>query len=1280
MPRAEQPLESGDGALTRFAADLRALRRLAGGITYRELAKLAHVSASVLSSAAGGRTLPSLQVTLAYVRACGGDVGGWERRWHEVAAELADTPPPATPGPEPYVGLGAFQVGDAARFFGREQLVAELDDLVRRHRFVAVVGPSGSGKSSLLRAGLLHRVRARGLPTVLLTPGPRPVEECAVRLAALTGRSAGDLVREFAEPGALHLTVSRALAHRPPETDLVLVADQFEELFTLCADEAERGRFLALLSTAAGAPDSRVRIVLGVRADFYEHCTRYPDLVPVLRAAQLVVGPMSTAELREVITRPALEAGAVPEAALVSQVIAEATGRPGVLPLVSHALLETWRRRRGNALTLSGYQASGGITDAIAHTAETVYTGLGGERQLWARQLFLRLIALGEGGEDTGRRVRRAELDLTDPAAAEVLDRLAEARLIVLDADSVQITHEALIRCWPRLREWLATDREGLRLHRQLTEAAAQWESLDRDPGALYRGTRLSLARDFAGTHRPMLTERETGFLRASVAVHEDETARAARQNRRLRRLVAAVVGFALVAATAAVVAGQQRSTALAQRVEALFRQTVAEADRLRASDPSLSAQLNLAAHRLRPAEDRVRTRLLGTQRTALATALPGHRGNVYLTTFSPRGDLLASAGEDGTVRLWDVRDRTSPRQLGQPLTGHRGWLSAAVFSPDGRTLASSGKDGTVLLWDLTNPDRPLRLGEPLSTGEGSIYLVAFSPDGRILAAGNDNRTVRLWQVADPARPVPLDRPLAGHTGPVRSLAFSPDGRSLASGGDDTTALLWDISDPARPQRRGKALTGHGFLVHSVTFSPDGRTVATGSQDNTVRLWSAADGSPLGPPLTGHTGGVWSVAFSPLNPAILASGAADGTARLWNVANPATAAPLGTPLAGGGDVYAVGFSPDGATLATGSSDHLVRLWSLPAAQLIGHRSTVNMVAFTRDGRLAATGAKDNSVRLWNTADPANPRQWGEIPAIPGVLKSCSACRTYNRFSPDGRTLAVLSHAKILQLWDLADPARPRPISPVLTLGTRHTAALAFSPDGRTLATGDSEETAQLWDISDPAHPVSVARLTGHEGYVGHAEFSPDGKILATAGGDHTVRLWQVDNPREPRPLGKVTGHQGAVVTVAFSADGRSLATASADQSVRRWRVTNPAAPEQIGEPLTGHSRSVSAVAISPDGATVASTSTDATLRLWHTGPAPGPLGEPISTGNGDGYALAFTPDGRHLATADGSGAVHLLDLDLEHAIQRICATTRGVLTDHKREQHLPGVANPRPCG
>ncbi|MCK2244825.1 MULTISPECIES: hypothetical protein [unclassified Crossiella] len=1280
MPRAEQPLESGDGALPRFAADLRALRRQAGGIPYRTLAKRAHVSASVLSAAAGGRKLPSLVVTLAYVRACAGDVAGWEQRWHAVAAELADTPPPATPGPEPYLGLGAFQIEDAARFFGRAQLVAELDGLVRRHRFVAVVGPSGSGKSSLLRAGLLHQVRAAGLPTVLLTPGPRPVEECAVRLAALTGRSAAELLREFADPATLHLTVLQALADRPPETELVLVADQFEELFTLCAEEAERARFLTLLSTAAGAPTSRVRIVLGVRADFYGHCTRYPELVPVLRAAQLVVGPLSTAELREVITRPAVEAGAVPETALVSQVIAEATGRPGVLPLVSHALLETWRRRRGSALTLSGYQASGGITHAIAHTAETVYIGLNGEQQAWARQLFLRLIALGEGAEDTGRRVRRAELDLADPAATEVLDRLAEARLIVLDTDSVQITHEALIRCWPRLREWLATDREGLRLHRQLTEAAAQWETLARDPGALYRGTRLSLARDFAVAHRPMLTEGETRFLRASVAVHEDETARAGRQNRRLRRLVAAVVGFALVAATAAVVAVQQRSTALAQRDEAVFRQTVAEADRLRESDPSLSAQLLLTAHRLRPAEEQVRTRLLGTQRSALATALSGHGGNVYLTTFSPRGELLASAGEDGQVRLWDVRDRTSPRPLGQPLRGHKGWLSAAVFSPDGRVLASSGEDGTVLLWDLANPDRPIRLGEPLRTGEGSIYLVAFSPDGRILAAGNDNRTVRLWQVADPARPVLLERPLAGHTGPVRSLAFSPDGRSLASGGDDTTALLWDIGDPARPARRGKPLTGHGFLVHSVAFSPDSRTVATGSQDNTVRLWSAADGSPLGPPLTGHTGGVWSVAFSPVNPAILASGAADGTARLWNVANPGTAAPLGTPLAGGGDVFAVGFSPDGATLATGSSDHLVRLWSLPAAQLIGHRSTVNMVAFSRDGRLAATGAKDNTVRLWDTATPATPRQLGEIPAVPGVLKSCSACRTYTRFSPDGRTLAVLSHGKILQLWGVADPARPRPISSMRTLGTRHTAALAYSPDGRTLITGDTEETGQLWDISDPAHPAPVSRLTGHEGYLGHAEFSPDGRILATASGDHTVRLWQVDNPREPRLLGKITGHQGAVVAVAFSPDSRSLATASADQSVRLWRIDNPAAPEQLGAALTGHGRSVSAVAFSPDGATLASTSTDATLRRWHTGPAPGPLGEPISTGNGDGYALAFTPDGRHLATADGSGAVHLLDLDVEQAIQRVCATTRGVLTDRKRETHLPGVANPRPCG
>ncbi|GAA3439209.1 hypothetical protein [Kutzneria kofuensis] len=374
MPRGERPLDPGDTPLLRFAADLRKLREKAGNPVYRELSRRAHYSAPSLSDAAGGRKLPTLAVTLAYVAACDGDTAAWEQRWREVAAELAYDATPETSGRPPYLGLSAFQIEDADRFFGRDDLVAELLEQVRNRRFVGVFGASGAGKSSLLRAGLVAAAEYRAL---VFTPGAHPLEEAAVQVGGLTGVSTVTLRAEFADdPTALHLRVRETL----PDEDLLLVVDQFEELFTLCADEAERQAFVAALVHAATVETSRTRVVIGVRADFLGHCTQLLDLREALRGGQVLVGPMTADELRVAITKPAAGLGQGVEAALVTRLIADAVGQPGVLPLVSHALLETWRRRQGVTLTLAGYDAAGGIRHAIAQTAEAVYAGFDAAR------------------------------------------------------------------------------------------------------------------------------------------------------------------------------------------------------------------------------------------------------------------------------------------------------------------------------------------------------------------------------------------------------------------------------------------------------------------------------------------------------------------------------------------------------------------------------------------------------------------------------------------------------------------------------------------------------------------------------------------------------------------------------------------------------------------------------------------------------------------------------------------------------------------------------------
>ncbi|MFF7992656.1 ATP-binding protein [Kitasatospora xanthocidica] len=592
MPRRESPLDPGDGSLLRFAGDLRALRERAGSPPYRQLALRAHCSAASLSVAAGGRRLPSLAVTLAYVQACGGDVREWRHRWQLLAAELAADVAcrrrALDAGRAPYPGAAAFEAVDAERFFGREALLDRLVSVLAERRLVIVTGPSGSGKSSLVRAGLLARLgwapavvgaaagrtgagdgagrspAGGGVPVALLTPGERPMEAYALALARL-GQRAGGTTRDTSGPTA---------------GDPVLVVDQGEQLLTRCRDAAERARFLdALVATAAGGPEqalaglpvaapARCRVVLVVRSDqsgplFAEH----PGLADVGRHGVLSVGRPAPDELRRAITEPALRAGCTVEGALLAVLISTAAQQPGALPLLSAALLETWRRRSGNALTLAGFQATGGFEGALARTAETLYNGLEAADRMAVRAVFLRLggelldgelpgagedsaggVSLGDGltaggelvGGDEGTRkpVRRAEFD--DPGVPEVMERLVRARLVVVDRDTVELSHHALPQAWPRLRGWLAEGREALGEQRRLTAAARGWAAADRDPELLYRGVRLVqlMRRVAAGELATAGVER--AFLAASARAAVADRRRAQRQHLTVAGLAAA--------------------------------------------------------------------------------------------------------------------------------------------------------------------------------------------------------------------------------------------------------------------------------------------------------------------------------------------------------------------------------------------------------------------------------------------------------------------------------------------------------------------------------------------------------------------------------------------------------------------------------------------------------------------------------------------------------------------------------------------------------------------
>jgi WD40 repeat protein len=1261
MARRERPLEpANDDAITGFATDLRELRRTAGNPPYRALAARAHYSAASLSDAASGRKLPSLAVTLAYVGACGGDVTEWEKRWRAITEE--DEAAPADDEGAPYTGLAAFQVKDTERFFGRDELVTDLLARLAERRVIAVVGASGAGKSSLLRAGLLARLRAGEVdrPAVLFAPGSHPVEECAIQLAQLTGGSPAQVRAELdADARGLHRIV-RQLA--PESSELVIVVDQFEELFTLCHDRRERERFIHLLLTAAQADNSRCRVVLGVRADFYAQVTTHAELTEALRDGHVVVGPMTTDQLRQAITDPAASAGLTVETALVTRLVGDTTGQPGVLPLLSHALLETWRRRRGSILTLEGYERAGGLGRAVANTAEGLYTSLTEPQRLRARQLFLRLTALGDGTEDTKRRIRRDELDVDDPDTDVVLEQLTQARLLTVDSGGIELSHEALIRSWPRLTEWLTADRDGFRTHRQLTEAAEVWDTLDEDPGALYRGARLTITREWAGRDGAALSARERRFLDASVAAETREQTATRRRARRMRQLVALLSVLLVIAAATSFVAINAEREAADQRDIALSQKVAAEANGLRGGNPALAAQLALAAYRLAPTVE-ARGALLSAS-TAPATTT--YADDITSMAFSRDGRFVAAGGSDDTVRIWSRRTPHRPVLLATlpPMPDD---VMSVLVSPDGATLTVGGIDGTVRTWDLADPANPKRLAE-FDAGAGQlVYGYALSPDGSTVATADENGSVELWRITDPLRPKQVGTFVA-HPQEVNAVAFNPQGTMLVTAGEDGTAALWSLTDHTRLG----VLAGHDGFVLSVAFNPAGTMVATASADHRALVWDVRD--PRAPvvlsELPGHINYLSSVAFSPSGTEV-ATASWDHTARLWDLSDPKRPALRQVLTNHTNEVWFVVFTPDGRGLATASTDHTAVVTDIPGPVLAGNAQALATASYRPDGRLVATGSEDNTARLWDMANPDHPRPLAVLDGLTGPVKAAV-------FSPNGQVLALGSIDTTIALWDVRDPRHPVRL-PVLTGHTDGVRSLVFTPDGKLLVSaGVGDAVVRFWDVADPKHPRSAGRLPGQRAGTMSVALARDGHTLATTMSDK-VTLWDITDPARPERLAELSGHTDRVDGVAFSPDGHTLATGSLDRTVRLWDVTDPRRGRQLAT-LTGHSDGVVSVAFRPDGRMLATASFDDTARLWDVTDRTAPSALATLTGHTDRvYSVDFAPDGTRLVTTSLDRTARVWMVDSERVAARICASAYPRITDAEWDEHFTGLGFQAPC-
>ncbi|CDR08618.1 transcriptional regulator, XRE family [Streptomyces iranensis] len=853
---------------------------------------------------------------------------------------------------------------------------------------------------------------------------------------------------------------------------------QFEEVFTLCTSPDDRAAFLERL-LAAREPGSRLRVVLALRADFFVRCTENHALAAAINDATLLVGPMATAQLRAAIVRPAQARGLNVERDLTARLLQEVTDEPGALPLMSHALLETWRRRRGHILTQDAYQAAGGLHGAIARTAEDAYHQLTPSQTTLARRILLRLIAPGDGTEDTHRPTPRAEFAAADPGITAdtdaVLDRLARARLLTVDEGTVFLAHEKLITAWPRLQGWINEERDRIRLHRQLTHDALAWRDLEHDAGALYRGSRLVQADEAFTDHSPeVLNPLEAAFLDTSVAAGR-------RHERRTRRTLITLSTLLCLALLAALVAYQQRNDAEQQRRLAVSRELAARAGQLSEQHPEAAMVIALRGYRQASTTD-ARSSLLSSYARFYANQFTGHTKTVEGMAFAPNGRTLATASMDHSVKLWD----TESHHLLATLTGHTDIVNAVAFSPDGRTLATASNDRSVKLWDT----RSHRLLATLTGHTNTVEGVAFSPDGRTLASASSDRTVRLWD----ARTHRQRALLTGHTDSVMGLAFSPNGRMLASAGGGRTTRLWDVSS----HKTLGVLAGRTGAVNAVAFSPDGRTLATASNDRSVKLWDTRSHRLLAT-LTGHTNAVEGVAFSP-DGRTLATASMDGTVRLWR---PQTREPLAT-LNEKPPVMAVAFSPDGRTLASTGKESTARLWNVasrrPVATLSGRSGAMTSQATFVDRHAFLRVDYDVSATSWSTARPRTR---------PAPIR---APKPFVTFVASSDSTAVAGHDRVIRVWSLATGRRIA----TLPAGTGMVRHLAITPDGRTLAVGSDDGTIRVWDVA--ARRTTAVLRGAAARSVNVLALRPEGRALAAVSTDGTTYLWATRSGQTATPL------------------------------------------------------------------------------------------------------------------------------------------------------------------
>lgn len=1222
----------------------------------------------------------------------------------------------------PYKGLRPFETPDAQNYFGRQTLIRRLLDRLTypngspkkngitphgstahvhiplSRRFLAIIGPSGSGKSSLIRAGLvpaLIRGEVQGSERWFIapmTPGLRPLDELEVCLLRIAAHQPGNL-REQLERDENGLLRATDLILPRDDSELAIVIDQFEELFTLTADEDERRHFLNLLSRSAIDPRSRIRVIIGLRADYYDRPLHYPLFADMLRSNMETILPLSAEELEQAIVLPAEQVGVSCEPGLAAAIIDDVLYQPGGLPLLQFALTELFEHREGRTLTRQAYNAIGGAAGALAGRAEALYREQDAKGQEATRQIFLRLVAVGEERDilpDTRRRVLRAELagiTTEEEVTDEIIETFAAHRLLTLDHDpasrrpSVELAHEALLREWTRLREWLEASRDDLYQHRRLQGMTQEWLEEERDSGLLLTRTRLDQLAAWAAGTDLVLTPDERAFLETSIAAREDRQAQ--EEARRLRELEAArqlaeaehrraeeqtesaarlrrravYLSVALIAAAVlaiiALAAGRQSALnserAAAQAAAASTAEAVANEQRFIAEterdSAAVAAQLAVAAQSTAEAESQqraaaeavaVQEREVAEAQTRFATTRELSMSALSSLDFDPELSILLAVEaieitrqsegivlpEAETALREGLMSLRQERVIPSTPTGtcHTEiWCSDVDISPTGNLLATSGAENKAILWDAST-------GEQLHILDGHtapVIAVEFSPDERRMATAGADGLVMVWEL-DAATPGRITAPvllLDGHEGEVTDVTFRPDGQMIATAGLDGIIKLWN----ATTGEELGTLSGHERSVRDVAFSPDGETLFSAGSDQVARIWDVSTGGER-LVLSGHTERLTDLAVSPDGLKIATAGW-DGAIRVWDVV---TGEELLSFPGDSARAYAVAFSPDGTLLAAGGTDAVITMWIAETGEKVmslpGHGGIIYNLDFHPDRQRLASGADDGTVRVWDISR-AGSREWMTLDGHDWVMFGV-------HFSPDGSQLATASWDGSVKLWD----ANSGEELETVVVDEWRKFVVEFSPDSRHLVTGAMNDSAVIWSLPDGE---AQHNLGGLGGPVLDVAISPDSSLLVTVGeGAEIPGLIQIWNMQSGELVDAWEGHDGSIERAAISPDGELLATAGTDGVARLWRLDS-------GEPvatLRDHGAPVNGVNFSPDGRWLGTAGADNLARIWAIDGESVQLHTTLQGHSSVVWDIVFSPDNNMAATIGFDGLVKLWDV------------------------------------